>query len=97
MPGVRIWAKEHYDWSTSELVTWTVQESNFSNVGSFVLVTLHPREDGGTRVHIHWSRTGSTFMGRVVVRMIAWTNGKPITASVEKALRALELEAPDTA
>lgn len=96
-PGMRVWAREHYDWSEPNTVRWTVQESNFSSVGSFVLVTLHPREDGGTRLQIEWSRTGSTFMGRVVVRMIAWTNGKPITASVEKALRALEREASDTA
>jgi hypothetical protein len=42
MSGVRIWAKEHYDWSTSELVTWTVQESNFSAPGSYVSAVLGP-------------------------------------------------------
>jgi polyketide cyclase/dehydrase/lipid transport protein len=95
-PGMQVWAREHYDWAEPNTVRWTVQESNFSSVGSSVVATLHPLDGGGTRVHIDWNRTGSTLMGRVVIRMIVWTKGRPITASVEKALRRLERGAPGT-
>ena len=40
MPGTSIWAKEHYDWSSQDLVTWTVQESNFCAPGSYVSAAI---------------------------------------------------------
>jgi hypothetical protein len=86
----RIWANEHYDWSTPDTIRWTVTESNFSAPGSYVAATLHPRDGGGTRVHIEWERTGSTFLGRLLIRLIALTRGKPLASSMEKTLRALE-------
>jgi hypothetical protein len=67
-----------------------VQESNFCTPGSFVSATLHPRDRGGTRVHIHWERTGTSLLGRLIARMIVATKGKPVASSVEKALRKLE-------
>lgn len=90
LPGLTIWARERYDWSTPNRISWTVEESNFCAPGSFVAATLHPREDGGTRVHVEWERTGTTVMGRILIRMIALTKGKPISSSVGKALDALE-------
>ena len=92
LPFGAFWAKERYDWSTPGLVTWTVQESNFSTPGDYVAVTLHPREGGGTRVHIEWNRTGMNFKGRLAVRLITLTKGKAIAASVQKAFRNLERE-----
>jgi len=90
MPLGQVWAREHYDWSEPETVRWTVVESNFCTPGSYVSARLRPRERGGTRIEIHWQRTGSSLMGRVVCAVIAATNGKPVTWSLEKALRKLE-------
>jgi hypothetical protein len=85
-----IWARERYDWSTPGTVTWTVQESGFCTPGSFVSARVDPRDGGGSRIHVTWSRTGTTLMGRVVARIIALTGGKPVAASVRKGLRQLE-------
>jgi hypothetical protein len=88
-PGMTIWAKEHYDWTDPDTIRWTAVESNFCAPGSYVEVTLHPR-DGGTRIHVEWERTGTTFLGKLLIRLIKLTNGKPIAASVKKALANLE-------
>jgi hypothetical protein len=90
LPFTRIWANEHYDWSTPDTIRWTVTESNFSAPGSYVAATLHPRDGGGTRVHIEWERTGSTFLGRLLIRLIALTRGKPLASSMKKTLRRLQ-------
>jgi hypothetical protein len=90
LPGATIWAREHYDWSTPNTVRWTVTESNFCTPGSFVAATIHPREGGGTRLHIEWERFGTSLVGKLAIRMIALTKGKPIAASVKKTFDALE-------
>ena len=90
MPGTSIWAKEHYDWSSPEVVTWTVRESNFCTPGSFVSARITPREGGGSRIHVVWSRTGTSMVGRFAVAMIKATRGKPVVASLKKGLAQLE-------
>ena len=50
MPGMSVWAVEHYDWSQPGLVTWTVRRSNFCTPGSYVSAAMQPRAGGGTRV-----------------------------------------------
>jgi hypothetical protein len=90
MPLGSVWAREHYDWSDPDTVRWTVQESNFCTPGSYVSATTRRRDDGGTRIEIHWERTGTSLMGKIACRLIAATKGKPVAASVEKALRKLE-------
>jgi hypothetical protein len=90
LPIGEFWARERCDWSELSTIRWTVQESNFCAPGSFVSATLEPRDGGGTRVRIHWERTGTSLLGRVIGRLIVATGGKPVKASVEKALRALE-------
>jgi hypothetical protein len=90
LPFGAFWAKEHYDWSDPNTIRWTVEESNFCTPGSFVSATLHPREGGGTRVDIHWERTGTTLVGKLIGRMIVLSKGKPVAASFEKAMRKLE-------
>jgi hypothetical protein len=90
MPGTSIWAKEHYDWSTSELVTWTVQESNFCAPGSYVSAAIAPTRDGGSRIHVIWNRTPTSMVGRLTTVLIQLTGGKPIAASMRKALDKLE-------
>jgi hypothetical protein len=90
LPIGTFWAKERYDWSDPRTITWTVEESNFCRPGSFVSATLEPRDGGGTRILIHWERTLTNFMGRLIGRLIVATKGKPIASSFEKALRNAE-------
>jgi hypothetical protein len=90
LPWGPFWARERYDWSDPDTVRWTVVESNFSEPGTQISAALRRREDGGTRIELHWERKGSTLLGKLAARMIALTNGKPVTASFEKALRRLE-------
>jgi len=90
LPGMIVWAKEHYDWSDPNAVRWTAVESNFCAAGSHVAVTLHPREGGGTRLHVEWERTGTTVPGKLMVGMIKLSNGRPVAASIKKALAKLE-------
>lgn len=90
MPAMTVWARERYDWSDPDVIRWTVQESNFCAAGSYVAATLRPREDGGTRVHIEWDRTGTSRKGRLVVGVIAATKGRPISASLKKSFATLE-------
>jgi hypothetical protein len=89
LPGMKVWAREHYDWSTPGTVTWTVMESNFSAPGSYVSATITPWE-GGSRIHVVWDRTGTTLVGRVIVSMIKLSKGRPLAASIKKALDKLE-------
>jgi len=91
-PFGKVWATERYDWSDPNTVRWTVQESNFSTVGSYVAATLEPRGDGGTRVHIEWSRSGTTLLGKFLVRLIVMSKGKPIVSSVQQAFKKMEAE-----
>jgi hypothetical protein len=90
MPGTSIWAKEHYDWSTGGLVTWTVQDSNFCAPGSYVSAAIAPRPGGGSRIHITWDRTPTSLVGRLATWMIQLTGGKPVAASMRRALEKLE-------
>jgi hypothetical protein len=89
-PFGAFWARERYDWSDPATVRWTVVESNFCTPGSYVSATPRAREGGGSRIDIHWERTPTSFKGRLGARIITLTKGKPIVASVEKALRRLE-------
>lgn len=90
LPGTTIWAKEHYDWSTPGTVTWTVLESNFCTPGSYVSATVTPKDTGGSNIHIVWDRTPTSFAGRVGIGLVTLTKGKPVVASVKKALGKLE-------
>lgn len=90
MPGMTIWAREAYDWSSPDTIRWTVTESNFCTPGSYAAVTTRPRDGGGTRVGIEWDRTGTTLKGKVIVKMVRLTKGKPIVSSVSKAFRGME-------
>jgi len=92
MPLGSFWAREHYDWSEPDIVRWTVKASNFCTPGSYVSATTRPRDDGGTRVEIHWERKGSSLVGKIACRLIGATKGKPVAASVDKALRKLEAD-----
>jgi hypothetical protein len=90
MPGMTVWAREHYDWSRPGVVTWTVRESNFCAPGSYVSAAIAPRPDGGSRIHVVWNRTPTSFGGRVAALVIVGTGGKPVAASFRKAMTMLE-------
>jgi hypothetical protein len=92
LPGITIWARERYDWSSPDTIRWTVEESNFLTPGSYEAVSLHPRDDGGTRVHVDWNKSASTLSGRILLGMIALSRGKPVASSFRKAFAALERE-----
>src|SRR5919206_5217987 len=66
----RIWAKERYDWSTPGTVTWTSEESNFQAPGSYVSIEVAQKPDGGSRLHVDWSRQPTTVLGRVIVALM---------------------------
>lgn len=91
LPGLgAFWARERYEWDDSSTIRWTVEESNFCAPGSFVSATLAPREGGGTRVALHWDRTGTTAMGKFMGFMVRRTKAKPVAGSFEKGLKKLE-------
>jgi hypothetical protein len=92
-PGMTVWARERYDWSQPNTIRWTVLESNFCEPGGYVEAVLHPRENGGTRIHLEWDRTGTTRSGKFAIGLIARTGGRPIARSVRKGLERLEREA----
>jgi hypothetical protein len=83
----KIWARERYDWSTPGVVRWTVVESNFCEPGSFVEARIAPREAGGSRVHVTWERTPTTFAARLMGAMIKATGGAPVKASLNAAFK----------
>ena len=89
-PGGKVWAREHYDWSDRHTVRWTVQESNFSVPGSYVVATVRPGRDGGSIVHVAWDRTGSTVLGWLICRIIRLSKGRPVAASFKRGLALLE-------
>lgn len=93
LPGAKFWAREHYDWSTPGTVTWTVRDSNFSAPGSYVSATVTPKGGGGSHIHVVWDRTPTSFVGRLVMAVIRRTKGKPVAASIKKALDKLERSA----
>ena len=90
LPGTTIWAKERYDWSAPGTVRWTVEESNFCAPGSYVAVTARPSGSGGSRIHVEWDRTGTSFVGKLVVGMVKVSNGGPLKSSLRKAFHRLE-------
>jgi hypothetical protein len=90
----KVWARERYDWSDPQTITWTVLESNFSSPGSHVSATVTPGTGGGSRVHIVWDRTGANFMGKMIVMMMKRMGPRIIGPYTKKALDKLAEEKP---
>ena len=89
LPGGGMWAWERYDFSDPETVTWTVRESNFCAPGSYVSATIRPGASAGSRVHVVWNRTPTSFAGRVAAFVIKATRGRPVRYSFESAMARL--------
>jgi hypothetical protein len=89
VPGGAVWAKEQYDWSDPDTVTWTVVDSNFCTPGSRVSATIRPNGTGGSRIHVSWNRTPISRSGRLGMLLVTGTRGAPIKASIKKGLKRL--------
>ena len=63
-------------------------------LGSYVEASVLPRDGGGSRVHVEWNREGSSLVGKIAVKLIVLSGGKPVAASIKKAFAKLEQEAP---
>ena len=68
------------------MIRCEVLESNLCAPGSFVEARLDPRQGGGTRIHVTWERTPTTFPARLMLALIKLTGGRPIASSVKKGL-----------
>ena len=87
MPGMAIWAKEHYDWSSPDVITWTVR---VFAPGSHVSAAILPRGDGGSLIHVLCNRTPTSIAGRLATMLIVATRGTPVSAPIRNALPKLE-------
>lgn len=85
----RLWAIEAYDWATPGTVTWTVRESNFCTPGSFMSARVEAGPNGGSRMHVTWSRTGTGLKGKLIVGLLRLTAGRPLRKSLGRALGGL--------
>lgn len=88
----RIWARERYDWSIPGTVRWTVEESGFSTTGDFVEAVVTPGTNGGSRVHVTWSRRGKTLPAKLLVGLIVLLRGLPVRRSIQAGLRRIEAQ-----
>jgi hypothetical protein len=86
---VKVWAKEHYDWSTPGTVTWMVKESNFCTAGSYVSVRAETAPGGGSKVHLTWERFPSNAKGRVLIAMMKVVGPRILKSSSKKVLDGL--------
>jgi hypothetical protein len=90
MPGTSVWAREHYDWSDPETVRWTVKESNFCAVGSYVEATIRSDGGGGSTIEVTWNRQPTTFGARLMTAIIVGTRGMPIARSIRAGLATIK-------
>ena len=65
-------------------------KSNFCAPGGYVSAAITPRPGGGSRVHIVWNRTPTTFGGRMAAFFIVRTKGRPVAGSFNRAMKILE-------
>jgi hypothetical protein len=89
---LKVWAKEHYDWSTPGKVVWAVQEASFVRAGSSISATVTPGKDGGSEIHIVWERFPTSMKGRFFVVLMKMTGGKPMASYWKKVLDGLAEE-----
>ena len=89
---LNVWAREMYDWSVPNTVTWTVKESNFCTPGSYVRAEVRPRQGGGSVVKSTWNRTPTSLAGRFIFAVMKLTRGGAIESSMRKGLGNYERE-----
>jgi hypothetical protein len=89
---INVWAREQYDWSTPNTVTWTVKESNFCTPGSYVRADIRPRPGGGSVIKSTWDRTPTSLSGRFIFAVMKVSRGKAIERSMRQGLSNYERE-----
>jgi hypothetical protein len=89
-----IWNRQRYDWSTPGRVRCEVVESNFCTPGNFEEYNVQPRDPAGSRLHVTWQREPTTLKGRIVISIVALTQGAILKASLNKGLKKAEKEVP---
>jgi hypothetical protein len=89
---LNVWAREQYDWSVPNTVVWTVKESNFCTVGSYVKAEIRPRPGGGSIIKSTWDRTPTSMSGRFIFEVMKLTKGRAIEKSMRKGLSNYERE-----
>jgi hypothetical protein len=77
-----IWERDHYDWSITGRVRWTVRASNYCTAGSYVEARVHPAADRGATVNVEWNRTGIGVRGRILIALVVLTRGAIIRRKV---------------
>jgi len=92
---IKVWAREHYDWSTPGTVRWTVVESNFCTPGSGVAVTVTEGGNGGSQVHLEWERHPSNARGRVAIVFMRLMGRQILRKYLGDVLAKLAAEAAD--
>jgi hypothetical protein len=90
---LNVWAREVYDWTVPNNVTWTVRESNFCTPGSYVKADIKPRDGGGSIITTSWDRTPTSLSGRFIFAVMKLTRGRAIESSMRKGLANYEREA----
>jgi len=84
-----MWAREHYDWSTPNKVTWTVTESEALAPGSYVSLATKPAAGGGSDVHVVWDRTGTNRTGNIAALMMRYLGRRILTSYLTKVFDGL--------
>jgi hypothetical protein len=93
---IKVWAREHYDWSTPGTVKWTVVESNFCTPGSGVAVTVTEGSNGGSHLHLEWERHPSNARGRVAIIFMRLAGRQILRKYIGDVLAKLAAEAAGT-
>jgi hypothetical protein len=89
---INVWAREEYDWSLPNTVTWTVKDSNFCTPGSYVKAEVRPPQGGGSEIKTTWDRTPTSVAGRFIFAVMKLSRGKAIESSMRKGLANYERE-----
>lgn len=89
---LNVWAREAYDWSVPNTVTWTVTDSNFCTPGSYVRAEIRPRAGGGSIIGSTWDRTPTSLAGRFIFAVMKLTRGGAIERSMRRGLENYERE-----
>ncbi|MGH2777864.1 MAG: SRPBCC family protein [Actinomycetota bacterium] len=71
----KIWAREVYDWSSGDSVSWKVVESNVFDAGTVINVAPSATE-GGSRVHVSWERRAKSLKGRLLLMLLTASGGR---------------------
>jgi hypothetical protein len=77
-----MWERNRYDWSVPDRVRWTACASNYCEPGSFTETVVQRAADGGSDLHVEWSRTGVGLKGNMLIALVVLTRGAIIRRKV---------------